>query len=66
LRGKWFVGAVSDGKLINASYIQSLARGGSSNDEAQAWCSGVKWNGMEESRLIAGTALSVVETWRKE
>jgi len=26
----------------------------------------VEWSGMEESRLIAGTALSVVETWRKE
>jgi hypothetical protein len=32
---------VSDEHLINADYIQSLARGRSSNDEAQAWGSGL-------------------------
>jgi hypothetical protein len=32
---------VSDGHLIKAGYIQSLARGRSSNDEAQAW--GCEW-----------------------
>jgi hypothetical protein len=53
VRGESFVGAVSEGELINAGYIQSLAHGRSSNDEAQAWV-----REMEEGRSIEGTALS--------
>jgi hypothetical protein len=51
-RGGWFV--VSDEHLITGEYLQSLAHGRSSNDEAQAW--GCGWTKVGRFECVPSSA----------